>query len=490
MECKLWSEKFSCKSTRIHRLMSASQLYRQVVSNSADVCSLRFLWVVLQLDHLCSLETDSQIIRALERLPMGLTETYSHILEEINRKDPYQKSLAMACFRWILSATRELSWRELEVALPLADPCPAESYEACLHGPSITFVSSACGNLVHVHDNKGSTWWDGENITFIHSSVFQFFSEGLATSGCTEDPWKILFDKDAMHRQNALDCIKYLCLLIEGGAGHSKNLDTHIASAAFSCYSIHNFDKHLLASNEASRPSSTVFDPVEQLLDRDESFLGALVHTRLMRHSDGWWTGDRFEGPAALEHVLWTTQLHKFMTNRISRQTVGATLRLLAGYGLYDATKYFIRQGFFEKGQNDIDDEDAQGRSALILALIHGHRLVAMLLLHEGAKPEPSPVTENSQTWFERSTPLCVAIMESKYKYKAVLTLLLAGVNVNIPARLSGSLLFPLQLAEQQRDHEVVRLLEEYGADRRKFEVGKLPTTIEGDDMVSGADSG
>jgi hypothetical protein len=46
--------------------------------------ALRLLWAVLYLDYLCSLETDSQISRALERMPVSLTETYSRIIEEIN----------------------------------------------------------------------------------------------------------------------------------------------------------------------------------------------------------------------------------------------------------------------------------------------------------------------------------------------------------------------------------------------------------------------
>jgi hypothetical protein len=423
---------------------------------------------------------------------MGLTETYSRILEEINRKDPYQRSLAIACFRWILSATRELRWVELELVLPLAGPNPAESYQDCLDGPSINFVSSACGNLVHI-PKKEITWWGDEKVTFIHSSLFQFFSENFATLVHTGDPWKVLSDTEAMHRQNALECMSYLCLLIDEGLDSSKNLERQLDADAFAYYSINNFDRHLIASNEASHPPSTALDLAQQLLDRDESFLETLLCMRLMLHSDVAYgivsqSPYPFIGPAVPEYVLWTTQLHKIMSKGVSRQSPGTTLRLLAKSGLLGATENFIRQGFFQGGRNNIDEEDEYGRSALYLASYHGHPLLVELLIREGAKPEPCAVRENSRVLFEGSTPLCAAISERKYGVVEVL--LKAGVNVNIPVRLFGALYSPLKLAELQGDDEIVRLLEEGGADRRGSEAGKVLTPTGTDDTVGGAESG
>jgi hypothetical protein len=424
---------------------------------------------------------------------MGLTETYSRIVEEIDRKDPYQRSLAIACFRWILSATRELRWVELEVALPLAGPCPAESYRACLDGPSITFVSSACGNLVHI-PKKEMTWWGDEKITFIHSSVFQFFSEYFAALGYTGDPWKILSDKDAMHRRNALDCITFLCLLIGEGLDPSKDLEHEIDDNAFACYSIHNFDKHLLASNEASRPSSTALDLVQQLLNREEAFLDILLRMRLMLHSDvahGLVVSQSpylYVGPAAPEHILWTTQLHRVMSESVTRQSPGSTLRLLAKSGLLEATENLIRQGFFEEQRDSIDEADEYGRSALYLASDHGHALLVKLLLREGAMPEPSTIRDKSKVLFEGSTPLCAAI--SGGRYGVVEVLLKAGVNAKIPMRLFGKIVYPLEMAELQGDQDMVRLLEAGGAGRHEFEAGRANTAAETGDTVGGAESG
>jgi hypothetical protein len=453
--------------------------------------ALRFLWVVLQLDYLCSLETDLQISKALERMPMSLTETYSRIIEEINRKDPYQRSLAIACFRWILSATRELRWIELVSALTLADPCPVESYRAC-SDPSIDFVSSACGNLVHIPKKK-MTWWGDEKITFIHSSVFQFFSDNFATLGYTGDPWKVLHDTNAMHLKNALDCIGYLCLVIEEGLDLRKDFGREIEDNAFAYYSIHNFDKHLLASSEASHPSSTALDLVRQLLNREEAFLDTLLSMRLMLHSDiglGMVVSKSpyyYVGPAVPEHILWTTQLHKIMSERVSQYSPGATLRLLARSGLLDATENLIRQGFFETEQNSIDEEDEHGCSALYRASEYGHPLLVELLIREGARPEPCPVRDESQVFFEGYTPLCVAISERMYGVAEVL--LNAGVDANIPARVLGGIFYPIELAEFQGDHLMIRLLEKSGACRRGLQAGRAITATETSDTVGGAES-
>lgn len=81
---------------------------------------------------------------------MDLTQTYVRILEDIRKKDPQQRNIAIACFRWLLSATREPRWTELELVLPLAMSTPAKSLEQCRDGPTINRVASACGNLVHI----------------------------------------------------------------------------------------------------------------------------------------------------------------------------------------------------------------------------------------------------------------------------------------------------------------------------------------------------
>jgi hypothetical protein len=454
--------------------------------------ALRLLWAVLYLDYLCSLETDSQISRALERMPVSLTETYSRIIEEINRKDPYQRSLAIACLRWILSATRELRWIELESALTLADPCPAESYQAC-SDPSINFVSSACGNLVHIPKKKKMTWWGDEKITFIHSSVFQFFSENFATLGYTGDPWKILHDTNAMHLRNALDCIGYLCLVIEEDVDLSKDFGREIEDNAFAYYSIHNFDKHLLASSEASHPSLTALDLVRQLLNREEAFLDALLSMRLMLHPDiglGLVVSKSpyfYVGPAVPEHILWTTQLHKIMSENVSQYSPDATLRLLAKSGSLDATENLIRQGFFETERNSIDEEDEYGRSALYLASQYGHPLLVELSIRESARLEPCLARDKSEVFFEGSTPLCVAISARMYGVAEVL--LDAGADANIPFHSFGGIFCPIDMAESQGDRDMVRLLEKGGAHKRNSQAGRAITATETSDTVGGAES-
>jgi hypothetical protein len=96
-------------------------------------------------------------------------------------------------------------------------------------------------------------------------------------------------------------------------------------------------------------------------------------------------------------------------------------------------------------------------QSSTSLRTIHGHSLLVELLFREGARPEPSTIMDHSRVLFEGSTPLCVAF--SGGMYGVVKVLLKAGVNARIPVRLFRKIVHPVEMADLQGDHDMVRLV-------------------------------
>jgi hypothetical protein len=249
------------------------------MSSMADKLS-RFLWVTLQLEHLCSLDTDTQIRAALMQIPEGLTETYTWIIRNIDQKRPEQKVLAIACFRWILSADRSLHWSEIQTVLAFSGSKPPEtSQELYDDHSSLTYIMSACGNLVHFPRKHGASFWDEEKATFIHASVFEFFSTHLPAMRSLSDAWSILSDNRAMHRRNALDCLELMRLKLDNIAPERPLLH-QVDFSSFNYYAVNHFDNHLLASEDFSEPPSKPVVLVQQMLKRDRDYL---LHFLLMR---------------------------------------------------------------------------------------------------------------------------------------------------------------------------------------------------------------
>lgn len=431
----------------------------------------------MQLDYLCKLETDTDIRDALEDMPSGLTNTYVRILKEIDRQEPLQKAFAIACFRWVLSANRELRWVELELVLPLARLHRPKSFRDCLDGPLITALASACGNLVHIPKNQTNWWWGDEKITFIHSSVFQFFSVNLSSLGFAGDPWNVLSDRNAMHRKNASDCLTFISLLIED-LDYSRDLGKQVEYTAFAYYAFHNFDKHVIASSEQSTACPSMLDSVQKMLARDEVFLETFLRLRLILQPDvakgvvESRCPENLVTPVISDHILWTTQLYKIPGISQPPRPPGETLRLLSKGGLYEATKNLLNEETFTSGACSIDEEDQSGSSAIDYASEYGQTSIVDLLLHEGASPEPTPVRQNGslQVYFGKRTPLFVAVAEGHHA--VVKILLRAGVDAKAPVRLYGSLRSPLELATSQGDQLIADLLVRHGAGTQSFESG------------------
>jgi hypothetical protein len=73
-----------------------------------------FLWVVLQIQSLCAMQTDHDIRDALANLPQDLSEIYNGILQQAKRPG---RSLRSDIFKLIMTTRRPLTADEIRVVL-------------------------------------------------------------------------------------------------------------------------------------------------------------------------------------------------------------------------------------------------------------------------------------------------------------------------------------------------------------------------------------
>jgi len=414
---------------------------------------------------------------------MDLTQTYIRILEDIKKKDPQQRNIAIACFRWLLSATREPRWTELELVLPLTMSTPAKSLEQCRDGPTINRVASACGNLVHIPRQSNNIVWNGdEKITFIHASVSQFFAMSLSSLEHIGDPWTILFDKQTLHCKNALDCLTYINFLVEKLYPHDniQDVETLYKYDPFAYYAIHSFDKHLIASGEASNPHSASFASLKQMLSRDDKYLGILLRLRVLLEPDiaqGLSEGSQtvsLDASTLVDCFIWTTRLHEALHTSPWRKAPIETLLALARGGILDSMYNFVRSGLFDFASKDHAMVEA-GYHAMIYASAYNNTSIVELLLDEGVSPHTAPTRNSTLSlyWYDHETPLSLAIEGGNASTVEVL-LRSERLHLDIPVNHRGQLQYPLQMAmnygKQYGDTESFDLMLYYGADERFLE--------------------
>lgn len=410
---------------------------------------------------------------------MSLNETYIRILNEINKKDQRQRDVAIACFRWLLSANTEPRWSELDLVLSVARSAPAKTLDECRDCPSITYVASACGNLVHIpKQSKRTIWNSDEKITFIHGSVLQFFSQDLSRLDNVGDPWTILFDRQTMHYKNALNCLTYVDLLVKDlySLDHPNDDQTRFMYDSCAYYAIHNFDKHLIASGMDFRPSSSSVAFLQRFFTRDDKYLTILLQLRVLLKPDisegltEEYCVVSVDGPTLIDCLVWTTCLYKIFKTSPWRKSPTETLFALARGGIIESMENFIQEGLFDFTSTD-DAMIKAAYHALIYAAACGNTSTVKLLLNKGVLAQPVPTWNSnaSLVWHDHETPLSLAIeggFESMVEH-----LLRFGVNVNMPINHRGQLLYPLQMAisygKRYDDFDVARLLIAAGAERR-----------------------
>ncbi|EAT85681.1 hypothetical protein SNOG_07030 [Parastagonospora nodorum SN15] len=122
-----------------------------------------FLWVVLQIQTLCCLETDDDIASALDDLPSDLTETYRRILSRVQgKKKAYQELI----LQLITVAQRPLQVEEMREVLSVV-PGRTEFVASKLVN-DIHSILATCGCLIYVDEEDFA-------VRFVHPSVREYF---------------------------------------------------------------------------------------------------------------------------------------------------------------------------------------------------------------------------------------------------------------------------------------------------------------------------
>jgi hypothetical protein len=129
---------------------------------ATNKCEHRFMWVDLQIKHLCAMKIDYEVEEELGKLPDDLATTYDHIYRRI-QDDVCSAPLALNALMWILAAERPLSPGEWAGGVSWALPRP-DGKSSKLKTPVLLDV---CQNLV-VHDGQRNV------MRFAHLSVREF----------------------------------------------------------------------------------------------------------------------------------------------------------------------------------------------------------------------------------------------------------------------------------------------------------------------------
>jgi ankyrin repeat protein len=148
-----------CKNSRTYPL-----LVYCVFPITADYLLPRFQWAALQISQLLSLEREKDIRLLLGKLPVGLTDAYSKLLDTIKAAPGSSPEIAIKTFQWLLCSVNLLRDNELIQAV-----CQDGEGELQCADFNVQFVLSACKNLIVV-DPVGI-------CRFSHLSVREYFEE-------------------------------------------------------------------------------------------------------------------------------------------------------------------------------------------------------------------------------------------------------------------------------------------------------------------------
>ncbi|KAI4606650.1 hypothetical protein J4E83_010022 [Alternaria metachromatica] len=129
-----------------------------------------FLWVALQIQSLCMMQTDHDIRKALVKLPQDLSEIYSQILQQAKCVD---QALRSNIFKLILAARRPLTLPEMRDALSVTPGDTTWDPSKLLN--SIYPALATCGCLITVDEEE-------HTIRTVHPSVDQFLLQDDFTS--------------------------------------------------------------------------------------------------------------------------------------------------------------------------------------------------------------------------------------------------------------------------------------------------------------------
>ncbi len=136
--------------------------------SSLCVHETRFLWVVFQIEDICSQKCDSDIRKTIKKLPKDLPETYNRIITRIVRTG--HSELARNIFLWVATAQRPMLLEEIREAIAVEPHQPHSDPQRFIN--DMSQIVSWCGNLIVMDEEDGT-------VQFTHQTVKTFLLDGF-----------------------------------------------------------------------------------------------------------------------------------------------------------------------------------------------------------------------------------------------------------------------------------------------------------------------
>ncbi|KAI0107738.1 hypothetical protein GGR51DRAFT_514909 [Nemania sp. FL0031] len=156
------NEKIDCEDLIVRDGNLPMEIKQALINGSNGM----FLWVVFQVQEICSQHCDEDIRKAIKNLPKDITETFQRATRRIIHRG--QKRSAEQIFQWVAGAKRPLNLDELREALAIEVgqqfSNPGRYYND-LHK-----VALWCENLIRVDEEL-------QLVQFAHHTVLQFLQE-------------------------------------------------------------------------------------------------------------------------------------------------------------------------------------------------------------------------------------------------------------------------------------------------------------------------
>ena len=161
-----------------------------------------FLWAHLMIQNLSSATNPMDLSNALNELPLGLNNTYDHILKGLSKEAPTRRRLARHLFLWMCCCARPMTLRELEDALSWETE---DGIFQITRKPFTSTLIGACCPLIEHHEVDNT-------LALVHSSVRDFLCATLQASHDPSESDQFLVRVGDGHEVITEICLDYLSL--------------------------------------------------------------------------------------------------------------------------------------------------------------------------------------------------------------------------------------------------------------------------------------
>ena len=328
-----------------------SQIAQKIRQRLSD-CDGMFLWVRLMFEHIQQQTNDFEVLRCLDELPNGLSETYERILGRVNNLPQPRRVLALKVMFWALRVRRPISVSELCGLLAVNMTTEDFDETRMIRDPETTIVT-VCGGLIEVRYN--------ERVIYTpHFTITQYLKAYLERNEVLSEIMESYSAPTLKSSESlaAAVCIRYLgsnfisALQQPGSHADADNLLTHLdRKAGLLPYAISHWFNHV----------NSIGDPDRFVIDEFRQFSNP-AHPNLVFCWRAYW----FSCPDSYKAAICPTNF--------------SALHIAAYFGLDGVIKEMLKV-------QDLSSLDHLGRSALWWAVAKSRESTTKVLLDAGLDP-------------------------------------------------------------------------------------------------------